>query len=416
MDRELSEEIQAYLEMLTEAKLAEGLSPEEARRAALVEFGGVDQVKESVREVRVGHFLETLWQDLRHGARMLLKHKGFTSVAVLTLGLGIGANTAIFSVVNSVLLRPLPYKDSERIVRVWNTFPPRGLSQIPLSEPEFLEYRNRSQSFDHVAAFATGALTLTGAGEPEQVTTTWASADLFPVLGAAPILGRAFSAEEDRIGHHTVAVISHRLWQRRFGADPLLIGKTVTLNGRSRAVIGVMPPGFKFPAEDVDLWVPLAVEPTSTDLGNHYLEVIARLKPGATLEQGRADMAAAFNLLGQKFPEYYGESAGAEVGLVPLHEQVVGNVRPALLVLLGGVGFMLLIACANVANLLLARAAARRKEIATRTAFGASRLRVIRQLLTESLLLFILGGALGLLLALWGVRALVLGAPSISRA
>ncbi|MDQ3918701.1 MAG: ABC transporter permease [Acidobacteriota bacterium] len=410
-EEELEKELSFHLDEHTSDLIAQGHSPEEARRRARLALGGPEQVKEMCRDARGTRWLGDLLQDLRYGARTLRRNPVFTLVAALTLALGTGVNTAIFSVVNSVLLRPLPYKDSERIVRIWNAFPPRGLTRISLSEPEFLEYRSQSRSFEHVAAFATGALNLTGSGEPEQLKATWASAELFPALGSAPSEGRTFSAEEDRVGHNAVVVISHRLWQRRFGADPLLVGKAITLNGRSRAVIGVMPPGFNFPTEDVDLWVPLAVEPASNDLGNHYLEVIARLRPGVTLEQGRAEMGVIMNRIWEKYPEYYKDAAGSRVDIIPLHEQIVGGVRPALLVLLGGAGFMLLIACANIANLLLARAGARHKEIAVRAALGASRPRVIRQLLTESLLLFSLGGALGLLLALWGVRALVLGSP-----
>jgi predicted permease len=411
MERELEEELRYHLERETERNLRGGMSPEEARYAALRAFGGVEQAREQCREARGVRLIEDFWQDVRFGLRMLGKRPVFTSVALLTLSLGIGANTAIFSVVNAVLLRPLPYEDSERIVRVWNTFAPRGLTRQPVSEPEFVEFRDQSKSFEHVAAYVTGALTLTGAGEPDRVVATESSAALFSVLGVRPELGRTFSAEEEQAGRPEVIVVSHRLWQRRFGADPGLIGKTLTLNGRGRTVVGIMPHGFNYPTGEVDLWAPLTVDPAATNLGIHYLDVIARLKPGGTLEQAQAEMGAVFDRLMQKYPEYYKDAAGAGVSLVPLHEQVVGDVRPALLVLLGGVGFMLLIACANVANLLLARAAARKKEIATRTAFGASRLRIVRQLLTESLVLFALGGALGLLLALWGVHVLVGASP-----
>ncbi|HEV3469892.1 MAG TPA: ABC transporter permease [Pyrinomonadaceae bacterium] len=411
MERELDEELRYHLEREVERNLRGGMSPEEARYAALRAFGGVEQAKEQCREARGVSLIEDFRQDVRFGLRMLGKRPVFTAVALLTLSLGIGANTAIFSVVNAVLLRPLPYEDSERIVRVWNTFAPRGLTQLPISEPEFVEFRDQSKSFEHVAAYVTGALTLTGAGEPERVVATESSAALFPVLRVRPELGRTFSAEEEQAGRPEVIVVSHRLWQRRFGADPGLIGKTLALNGRGRTVVGIMPPGFNYPTGDVDLWAPLTIEPASTNLGVHYLDVIARLKPGVTPGQAQAEMGAVFDGLMRKYPEYYKDAAGAGVSLVPLHEQVVGDVRPALLVLLGGVGFMLLIACANVANLLLARAAARKKEIATRTAFGASRLRIVRQLLTESLVLFVLGGALGLLLALWGVHLLVGASP-----
>ena len=410
-DRELAEELEAHLQMHVEDNLRAGMSPREARRQALIKLGGVAQTEEEYRRRRGLPLLEDLRQDLRYGARVLARNKGFTAVAVLTLALGIGANTAIFSVVNAVLLRPLPYKDSGRIMRLWRVPSHGGATRLPFSEPEFLEYRGQSRSFEHFAAFATDALNVTGAGEPERVTATWASADFFDVLGVRPLLGRTYSAEEDQLGRHYVVVLSHSLWQRRFGADPALIGRAITLNGRSRTVLGVMPQGFKFPSDDVEMWVPLALEASSTNLGMRYLEVIARLRPGAEPEQARAEVRTVAGRIAGMYPEYYKGGARPEAAIVPLHEQMVGDTRPALLILLGGVAFMLLIACANVANLFLARAAARRKEIATRTAFGATRTRIVRQLLTESLLLFVLGGGLGLLLAQWGVRALVLSSP-----
>ena len=347
-----------------------------------------------------------LLQDARYALRQLSKNPGFALVAVLTLALGIGANTAIFSVVNSVLLRPLPYEDSGRIVRIWGAVPPRGLSELPISDPEFLEYR-LSRSFDHVGALVTGALNLTDAGDPQRLTATWVSADVFPAMGAETVLGRVFSPEEDQRGRNQVVVLSHRIWQTHFGADPNIVGKSIALNNEAKLVVGVMHPSFKFPAEEVDAWIPLAMDPASKNLGLHYLGAVGHLAPGATMEQATAEIKSVAERIKQKYPEYYKDAVGFTAELVSLQDQTVGNIRPALWVLMGGVGFMLLICCANVANLLLARAAGRRKEIATRLALGASRRRIVYQLLTESIAISLLGGAIGVLLALWGVRVLV---------
>jgi putative ABC transport system permease protein len=346
-----------------------------------------------------------LLSDVRYALRQLGKNPAFTAIAVLTLALGIGANTAMFSVVNSVLLRSLPYKDSPRIYRIWGALPSRGLSQLPVSEPEFLEYK-KSRSFDHMGAFVTAALNLTKAGAPERVTATWASADALSAVSAETILGRVFSAEEDQRGHNQVVVLGHRLWQTHFGGDPGILGKSVTLNNESKTVIGVMRPGFNFPSAEVDVWAPLALDPASKNVGLHYLGVVGHLAPGVTLQPASAEMQSLADQVKLTYPDYYKDAAGYTAALVSLQEQTVGNIRPALLVLMGGVGFMLLICCANVANLLLARAAGRKKEIATRMALGASRVRLVHQLLTESLLMSLVGGAVGVLLAFLGVRVL----------
>jgi predicted permease len=409
-ESELDEELRYHIERQTEQNIRLGMGPEDARYAARRAFGGVEQAKERSRDARGVRWLEELWQDLRYGLRTLLKNRGFTVVAMLTLALGIGANTAIFSVVNSVLLRSLPYRDPERIVRIWNA-DGRLTTQAPISEPEFNEYRSQSQSFEHVAAYVVFPNTLTSIKEPERVLTAATSSGFFPALGVQMELGRPYSSEEDQRGRNGVVVLSHRLWQRHFSADPNLIGKAVTLGGQSRAVIGITPPGFGFPGDIVDAWTPAAINPASTNTGAHYLNVIARLRPGGALDQAKAELKAAVDRIKQRFPEYYKGAEGFTAGVVPLREEIVGDIRPALLVLFGSVGFILLIACANVANLLLARAAARQKEIAVRTALGASRGRIVRQLLTESLLLSILGGTLGLLLASWSIRFLVAEKP-----
>ena len=355
--------------------------------------------------------MRTLWHDVRYGARMLVRSPGFTAVAVLALALGIGANTAIFSVVKAVLLNPLPYPDSDRLVWIRETNPASGILDEPASAPNFNDWRTQSQSFEALAAFSGAAMTLTGEGEPERLTGVATSANFFQVLGVAPALGRGFSPEEEAAGKNRVVVISHGLWQRHFGARPEAIGRTLTLNGNPHTVVGVAPPDFKNPVRGQrapELWVPIAFNFEPTQRRSDYLSVVGRLKPGTTIEQARADLGAVAARLAQEYPA---TNTGWGVKVVPLHERVVGDVRPALWVLMGVVGFLLLIACANVANLLLARSAARRQEIAVRSALGARRGRLVRQFLTESLMLSVVGGGLGLLLAAWGVELLVALSP-----
>lgn len=352
--------------------------------------------------------MDTFLHDIRYGLRTMRKSPGFTAVAVIALALGIGANTAIFSVVNALLLKPLPYKDAERLVLIWHTYPKLNLDQASVSAPSYIEYRDMTNSFEEVATATEWKVNLTGIGEPERLQGARVSYNLFTTLGVQPIAGRSFLAEEDQPGKNRVVVLSYGLWQRRFGGNPGLVGQTITLDGSSYDVVGIMPKGFVFMIE-VDLFTPAAF--TSEDLAanNHgfeYLVCVARTKPTVTVAQAGAEMNA---LADQLRPQFYGPNWGITV--VPLREQLVGNFRAALLILLGAVGCVLLIACANVANLLLARASARHKEIAVRTALGASRSRIVRQLLTESVLLATLGGALGLLLAYVGIRLLVLGVP-----
>jgi len=353
--------------------------------------------------------METLIQDIRYGIRTLIKKPAFTAVVVAALALGIGANTAIFSIVNSILLRPLPYKDPDRLAMIWMDNKRMNVDQDIHSFANYLDYRDQNQVFESMAAYSGVSLNLVGSGEPERIIGSSATASLFEVLGVDPQRGRVFTVDEEQIGKNRVAVLSHGLWQRRFGGDPNIVGQEILVSDISRTVIGVMPPSFKFPHKDAEIWVPMALnDDQKRSRGSFGYYAIGRLKPGVSIQQAQAEMGTIASNLANQYPNIL---EGYGVNLVPLHQQVTGKVRPALLVLLGTVAFVLLIACANVANLLLARAAGREREIAIRTALGANRVRLIRQLLTESALIGLAGGAVGLLIAKWGLSVLIALSP-----
>ncbi|MGA9769122.1 MAG: ABC transporter permease [Blastocatellia bacterium] len=352
--------------------------------------------------------METLLKDVRFGVRMLVKNPGFAVVAVIALALGIGANTAIFSVVNAVLLRPLPFEAPDRLMVIRETKLPQ-FPEFSVAPGNFLDWQKQSTVFEQMAAIQTSPFNLVGTGEPERLQGQRVTDGFFAMLGAQPQIGRVFMPEEDQPGHSNVVILSHGLWQRRFGGDPNILSQTIMLNGQSFNVVGVMPPTFRYGGRNTELWTPIAfTAQDSQQHGGHYIQAIGRLKPGVTLEQTQEELSAIAVRLAEQYPN---SNAGWNVKVMPLLESAVRSIKPTLLVLLGAVAFVLLIACANVANLLLARAASRQKEVAIRTALGATRLRIIRQMLTESVLLSIAGGAVGLLLALWGINLLLSLAP-----
>jgi putative ABC transport system permease protein len=414
---DLSEEIQQHLQEKIEELVASGMPRKEATAAARCEFGNVTLTEEDSREVWQWPSIENFLMDVRFGARMLRKNPGFTAVAVLTLGLGIGANTAIFGVVNAVLLRPLPFKQPSRLMMLFEGIPKLGFPKMGFSAPDFVVFERAQKSFESVGVYQNKYFNISGDREPERLMAARISSSVFPMLGAEPMLGRTFTIGEDALGQNVV-ILSYGLWQRRFGADSGIIGRNLELNRQPYTVIGVMPKAFNFPlrgpqgSEPAELWVPMAF--TATELegwGTNYMNgVLARLRPGLAFEQASAEAESLSRSIGSNYPpELTKAFQGAElkVSMNSYHEEVVKSVRTLLLILMAAVVLVLLIACANVATLLVSRAASRQKEVALRTTLGATRVRLLRQMLTESLLLALIGGSLGLAFAFW-VKTLLL--------
>jgi putative ABC transport system permease protein len=409
IDQELDDELHFHIEQKTKDNLARGMTPQEARRQSLVEIGGVERRKEECRETRRVNWLQDLVQDLHYGLRMLRKSPGFTAIAVLTLALGIGANTAIFSVVNGVLLNPLAYPHPGQLAAVYAITP--GSDQGYVTYPNFLDWQRDAKTFSSMAIYRHEDYNFTGTAQAERLSGFMISAGFFSTLGVKPVLGRTFRADDDQVGAAPVVILGGGFWKRSFGSAPAIIGKSIELNGTAYTIVGVVPADFQFYGDSRDVYTPIgqwndpSFRDRRIDMSAH---VIGRLGPGVTIPQAEADMTSVARNLAVAYPD---ADKNVGVSLRSMKEDIVGNVQPLLLVLLAAVGFLLLIACANVANLLLARSMGRAREFAVRAALGAGHLRVIRQLLAESLLLAGLGGGLGLLLAFWGTQAVLAALP-----
>ena len=412
MEREMERELRFHLEREAEENMRRGMSGEEAYRTALLSFGGVERVREECRDVRRPRLVEMLWQDTRYGMRMLRKNPGFTIVALLTLALGIGANTAIFSVIYGVLLRPLPYQDGNQLVVLRQQAPVTGANQ-GFSVKEIEDYKKQSQTLAEVVEYHAMSFILYGGAEPERIQTGVVSANFFDVLGIKPLFGRSFVPSDEAHGAEAVLMLSYKYWQRSHGGDPNIVGKVFKMNDRPHTIIGVLPPVPQYPNEN-DVYMPTSACPTRSSEGfianrnARMMNVFGRLKPDVTVQQSQADLATVANQLHQAYPESYPVTQGhcAATTLSPLKEELTRRARPTFLILLGTAGLVLLIACFNVANLTLTRLMRREREITLRVALGASRGRLVRQLVTESLLLALCGGALGLLFASAGIDLL----------
>jgi putative ABC transport system permease protein len=416
IEQEMDDEMRFHLLMRTRENIWRGMRPDEAEREASRRFGNVGRIKDLARDIKGGGFMETLLQDLRYGARTLMKNPGFTLTAVITLALGIGATTVIFSAINSVLLRALPYEDPDKLMMVWATR--ESGSQIPVSPANMADWRKQNKVFEDIGGYSPQSYNLIGSGEPERLQGALVSYGLLTALRIKPIHGRIFSEDEDKIGASRVVIIGEKLWRRRFNADPQLVGRTVTLNGNNHTVIGILPTSLDLlriaaptgsALDDTELWTPLGAEAGLTsDRAYNILRVIARLKTNISVQQAQAEMGMIASQLETQYPE---ANRGRGIRIMPLYQEVIGRTSVALWILFGAVTFVMLIACANVANLMLIRGFRRHKEIAIRAALGAGTGRLIKQLLTESLILSLVGGSLGLLFASFGVRLVSSASP-----
>lgn len=408
VETELDDELRFHLERQVEKYVQGGLSREGAQLRARREFGGYEQIKEEYRDARGVRVLETLFQDFRYGARALVKNPGFSAVAILTLALGIGANTAIFTVVDAILLRPLPYPEPDRLVRVWESFPKRDVVRNSVNPLNFLDWHDHSESFESIAAIASLRTNLNAHGHPIALPSMVVTPEFFSVLRVGPLLGRTFNAADGIPGQDHSVILSYELWQGQFGGDPGVVGQKIDVNSEPGEVIGVMPKSFSYPEIKAEVWTPLALTSPAWREGGRFLTAIARLKAGVTLEQARQDMLRVANFTAQARPD---NNKGWSASVFPMLEDATEGVRRPLWVLLAAVGFLLLIACANVANLLLMRGTGRVREMAVRSALGAARWRIIQGLFVESLLLSLAGMGGGLLLAHVGLRGLLALVP-----
>ena len=412
LERDLDRELQFHIDMLTEQHVGAGMAVEDARRMALRAFGGVARVKDDVRDTWLSRLSETLQQDVRYGFRNLRRNPGFAFVVILTMGLGIGANTAIFSVVNAVLLRPLPYAEADRLIVLRQQQPLARVEDTFFSFPEIEDYRARAQSLAGVAEFHNMWFILLGRAEPERVATGVVSANFFDVLGVRPAFGRAFQDADDKPGAPAVLILSHKYWQRSFGGDPSVVGRVFQMNDRPHQVIGILPEVTQYPL-DVDVYMPTSACPFRSNprmlatRNARMMQAFARMKPGVTLDKARADLAVVAAGLQSSYPQVYRDADGYRMLAIPLQEELTRSFRTTLFVLLGTAGFVLMIVCASVANLTLARMVRREREIAIRAVLGATRTRLLRQLLTESTALALAGGLVGVAIAAFGIDLLI---------